>query len=135
MVEPIPTAVASPLRFGVGAGPSTQQGQATEPSSLVQEEFVGPTSAPDGGTRPAIAAMNPGEILDKLNRIVEELNDQAKRNGRDLGFSIDERLDRSIVTVRNSVSGEVVRQLPSEVVLRVGNHIEDLKGILFDEEF
>ena len=54
---------------------------------------------------------------------------------RDLGFSYDDRLNREIVTVRKEGSGEVVRQLPPEVVLRVAHSIEDLKGLLYDDIF
>jgi len=35
----------------------------------------------------------------------------------------------------NKETGEVVRQIPNEVVIRVANSIEDLKGVLFDAEF
>jgi flagellar protein FlaG len=86
-------------------------------------------------SKPAVAEVDPEVLQQKLQSIVENLNEQVAKNGRDLGFSIDERLNRNVVIVKNSVTGEVVRQIPNEVVLRIGNRIEDLKGILFDEEF
>lgn len=82
-----------------------------------------------------VAKIDPVEMQKRLQDIVDRLNEQASKNRRSLGFSVDERLDRNIVTVTSASTGEVVRQIPAEVVLRVGNRIEDLKGILFDARF
>jgi flagellar protein FlaG len=51
-----------------------------------------------------------------------------------LNFTIDEKLNRQIITVSNKETGEVVRQIPTEVVLRVAHSIEDIKGLLLDEQ-
>jgi len=37
--------------------------------------------------------------------------------------------------VTSKQTGEVIRQIPGEAVLRVANSIESLKGILFDDVF
>jgi flagellar protein FlaG len=50
---------------------------------------------------------------------------------RGLGFAVDDKLNLTVVTVRDTNTGEVVRQIPSDVVIRVAHHMEDLKGILF----
>jgi flagellar protein FlaG len=51
-----------------------------------------------------------------------------------LNFSIDEKLGRPVVTVRNESTGEVVRQIPNEVVVRVAHSIDELKGLLLNEK-
>jgi flagellar protein FlaG len=43
---------------------------------------------------------------------------------------MDEALGRPVVTVRNTESGEVVRQIPNEVVVKVAHNIEAFKGLL-----
>jgi flagellar protein FlaG len=53
--------------------------------------------------------------------------------GRDLSFSLDERIDRTIITVKNLQTGEVVRQIPTEEVVRMAHSIEDMKGVLFNK--
>ena len=65
---------------------------------------------------------------------IDKLNNQAAKTARSLNFSIDEKLNRQIITVSNKVTGEVVRQIPTEVVLKVAHSIEDIKGLLLDEE-
>ena len=82
-----------------------------------------------------VLAIDPAKLAQQIQDAVARLNDQMKTMQRDLGFSYDERLNREIVTVRKQSTGEVVRQLPPEVVIRVAHSIEDLKGVLYDDIF
>jgi flagellar protein FlaG len=67
-----------------------------------------------------------------LREAIDRLNEQMQRNGRDLNFAIDRKVDRTVVTVRSAQTGEVVRQIPDEAVLRVAHSIEDIKGLLLN---
>ena len=82
-----------------------------------------------------LLAIDPAKLAEQIQDAVARLNDQMKTMQRDLGFSYDERLNREIVTVRKQSTGEVVRQLPPEVVIRVAHSIEDLNGVLYDDIF
>jgi len=79
----------------------------------------------------------PGLDLQESRRNLEEtsknLNEQMRRNGRDLSFSVDDVANKVVLTVKNK-EGEVVRQIPNEVVLRVAHNIENVKGMLQDDE-
>ena len=68
----------------------------------------------------------------KLDEIVSHLNVKMEVRDKSLNFSIDEVSNRVMVTVTDKVSGEVVRQVPSEAILKVAHNIEALKGVLFD---
>lgn len=46
---------------------------------------------------------------------------------RDLAFSIDEDTARSVVTVIDGQSGDVIRQIPSEEVLALAARIQELQ--------
>ena len=96
------------------------------PSAATPQEVQAP---------PPVAKIDPAEMQKKLEEAVARLNEQMEANGRKLGFSLDDRLNKQIVRVMNKETGEVVRQIPNEVVIRVANSIEDLKGVLFDAEF
>lgn len=76
--------------------------------------------------------FDPREMSANLDKAIERLNEQVQHLGRDLSFSRDDQLDRTVVKVTNTRSGEVVRQIPNEVVLRVAHSIEDIKGLLHD---
>jgi flagellar protein FlaG len=69
-----------------------------------------------------------------LQDAIERLNEQMKSNGRQLNFSIDKTIDRTIVQVKNAETGEVIRQIPDETLLRVAHNIEQVKGMLLDEK-
>ena len=90
---------------------------------------------PDVSKPLPVLSIDPVKLSEQIQEAVARLNEQMKTMQRDLGFSYDERLNREIVTVRKQSTGEVVRQLPPEVVLRVAHSIEDLKGLLYDDIF
>ena len=69
----------------------------------------------------------------KLDEIVSHLNVKMEVRDKSLNFSVDEVSNRVMVTVTDKVSGEVVRQVPSEAILKVAHNIEALKGVLFDK--
>jgi flagellar protein FlaG len=86
--------------------------------------------------KPAVEAeplVDQDQIRENLHAAIEKLNDQVERNGRGLNFAMDERLNRPVITVRNTASGEIVRQIPNEVVIKVAHSIEDIKGLLMDQ--
>lgn len=93
---------------------------------------------PEAAT-PATAATktapkhDPQELRQQLQEATEQLNRQMATNKRDLSFSVDDRADKIVVTVKNA-SGEVVRQIPNETALRVAHNLADIKGLLEDKK-
>jgi flagellar protein FlaG len=84
-------------------------------------------------TKPVIEKrLDPQEARRTLEEATEHLNKQMSRNSRDLSFSVDDVANKVVVTVKSRESGEVVRQIPSEVALRVAHNLEDMKGLLLD---
>ena len=88
---------------------------------------------------PKVVAPKPIEIkfdqaqaTKNLKEAVSLLNKQMADTGRGLGFSYDESKASAVIKVRNINTGEVVRQIPSEDVLRIAHKIDDLKGILYN---
>ena len=76
---------------------------------------------------------SPEDLRKSIEEAIENLNQQLKDNGRDLSFRMDETINRPIITVRNLQTGEVVRQIPHEEVVRMAHSIEEGKGLLFNE--
>ena len=88
---------------------------------------------------PKVTAPKPVEIQydeaksrKNLQDAVSALNDQMAASKTGLGFSIDKSLDRPVVIVRNTETGEVVRQIPTEVVVRLAHSIDAMKGLLLN---
>ena len=81
-------------------------------------------------------AIKERDLEDALNEVESFLQVQ----NRNLSFTIDEETQRSIVTVKDAESGEVIRQIPSEEVLKLAERIQDLQqdigsrvGVLFSK--
>lgn len=62
-----------------------------------------------------------------LETAIEDVESFIQMQNRNLAFSIDEDTDRAVVTVRDSDSGDVIRQIPSEEVLALAERIQDLQ--------
>lgn len=68
-----------------------------------------------------------------LNSSIEKLNQAMRDGGRNLSFSVDPSVvGGPVVSVRNADTGEIVRQIPNEAVVRVAHNIDALKGVLYN---
>ncbi|MGW8462350.1 flagellar protein FlaG [Pseudomonas sp. CLCA07] len=70
----------------------------------------------------------------KLKAAVQEIEKFVQTVKRNLEFSIDEASGQVVVKVIASESGEVVRQIPNEEVLKLANSLNDASSLLFSAE-
>ena len=68
---------------------------------------------------------------DKLKMAVQEIEKFVQSVKRNLEFSIDEPSGKVVVKVIASDSGEVIRQIPNEEVLKLANSLNDANSLLF----
>ena len=45
----------------------------------------------------------------------------------------DDSLNRYIVRIADRASGEVVREIPTEALLKFARNLQEIKGLMFDE--
>ncbi|MDN4500883.1 flagellar protein FlaG [Alteromonadaceae bacterium BrNp21-10] len=76
----------------------------------------------------------------EIETAVSDMNDFVQSQSRNLNFSIDEASKRSVVKVTDVETGDVIRQLPSDEVLKLAARIQDLQsdvgaavGVLFNK--
>ncbi|MHC8386147.1 flagellar protein FlaG [Pseudomonas sp. LB3P14] len=69
-----------------------------------------------------------------LKAAVQEIEKFVQSIKRNLEFSIDEASGKVVVKVIASDSGEVVRQIPNEEVLKLANSLNDASSLLFSAE-
>ena len=84
-------------------------------------------------TKNTATEINLAEVEDAISTL-EPVN-------RDLSFQIDKKSDTTIVSVVDSQSGDVIRQIPSEEFIKITEKIKDMaenselrSGILFNSE-
>lgn len=123
-------------------GPTTATAGNTPPQAEVArvrpaEHVAAPSPIPMPKESIQEMAQKTGASLqvnqEDLKAAIEELKQLSDSAGRNLGFSVDEVMNRAVVVVSDKDSGKVVRQIPAEVVVKVAHSIEQMKGILFDE--
>jgi flagellar protein FlaG len=83
---------------------------------------------------PAKSNGDANEVRNNVKEAVSFLNEQLTANNRGIGFTVNAGSSTPIVTVRNTQTGEVVRQIPNEVVVRVAHSIEKMKGLMFNSK-
>ncbi len=75
-----------------------------------------------------IVSEKPSDISGPaLNTAVDRANEIGQLLKRKLSFSIDEATDKIIVKVIDEESGEVVRQVPPNEMLRIAAHLKQLQ--------
>lgn len=74
-------------------------------------------------------------IRKRLVEISASLNEDMKIRSKNLNFSIDKDTNRMVVTVADKETGKIIKQIPSEAVLKVAHSMAALKGILYDENY
>ncbi|RZQ55826.1 flagellar protein [Pseudidiomarina tainanensis] len=69
---------------------------------------------------------------DELVKPVQQINEVMNNYG--IHFEFDDSSGRTIVKVVSQESGEVIRQIPNEEVLRIAQHLHEMSGLLVREE-
>jgi len=80
-----------------------------------------------------IPKVDPVKAIKELAKAVDVLNEAMARDPVALKFSIDETLNRPVVTVISEETGKVLHQLPQEEVLRAVKNIDLMRGVLFED--
>jgi flagellar protein FlaG len=72
-------------------------------------------------------------VNESIDDAVEVLNQALALRNTAASISRDEELNRYLVTIRDKESGEVVREIPDEALIKFARNLQELRGILFDE--
>ncbi len=84
----------------------------------------------------------PSEVsAEQIDTAVSQLNEFVQISSRQLNFSVDEGSNKQVVKVTDAESGKIIRQIPSEEILRLSERLQDLQtevgtavGLLFNKQ-
>lgn len=71
----------------------------------------------------AVSEGEPTLSGDRLHMQLDQLNEQFEQLNRSLRFEMDEQTGQSIVLIKNTQTDEVIRQIPSQAVLKIAQDI------------
>lgn len=114
-----------------GGGP---EGEAP-PSGIVpmsgQQQTVGPLTKTEKSD-----TSGHGNKPDRqqVSDAVKNMNDFLQMVQRTLQFSLDEDSGEMVVKIKDAQTNEVIRQIPSEAMLKLAKELDKLKGLLFEEK-
>lgn len=119
---------------GTGISPTATQEAVEAAGQAAQAAVVGATN--DSGV---IADNNVTET--QVADAIDSIQSFVESNQRNLNFSVDEDSQRSVVSVTDANSGDIIRQIPSEEVLELAQRLQELQadfgsasGIFFNRE-
>lgn len=103
--------------------PRTSGEQNLRPSGTTQA--VRQDNPVSGNVVPAVTNVTAG-VVDQaqISEAVNKLNDHAQSISRNLKFTVDEELNRTIITVYDAETDEVIRQIPAEETLALARFLE-----------
>lgn len=111
-----------------------------QPTAKAVPDRVAPKVAPEKLKSQAdntkAATMNElNENYADFKKAVVEINKALEKIPTTLAFQVDEVSNRFIVNVADISTGELIRQIPGDAVLRIARQLESLKGIIFDDKY
>ena len=115
--------------------------------AIVDLNLVSPIPVPVQGKRPEVTrlekveselALQPRPVepvtVEEVENAVQRVSDFVQVVRRELEFAVDENSGRTVITVMDAETREIVRQIPPEKLMVVAENIERLQGLLFEGE-
>lgn len=72
-------------------------------------------------------------VRESIEKIAADLQKFVQSMGRDLNFSVDETTGYHVVRVVDQSTGELIRQLPSDELLKLAREFEQLQNALVSQ--
>ena len=101
------------------------------PVSTAQEAKAEPATPRVQAPKPVEIKVDMEKLKANLDESIARLNETMRDGGRNLNFAIDQNTAGSfVVLVKNTDTGEVIRKIPNDAVIRIAHSIDALKGML-----
>ena len=104
------------------------QGETRSPAELSVASLA--ADAEEGKLR---SLSNLQTVTESIDDAVEVLNQALSLKNTSAIIRRDEQLNRYLVTIKDKESGEIVREIPDEALIKFARNLQELRGILFDE--
>jgi len=126
MIPPIGHPLA-PIATGLAPTAAERPDAPPQPASRV----AGTQDASSAGTSTAGGETGHGDLAARqssLDKALESVNHSLEAWSTGMRFEMDEDAQRLVVSIIDSTTGEVLRTVPSDAVLRVAKMIVQLQG-------
>lgn len=69
---------------------------------------------------------------EQLEELVEGIQEATKVMQRNLNFTVDDSTGLTVIKVTDALSGDVIRQMPTEDALRLAERLDEMRSLLFE---
>ena len=111
--------------------PPVAQTHPTAPAGQVPEGVQ--TTQGANAAAPVEEAEEAAKEQEPLQDVVSDLNNLVRDLHRELQFSVDEDSGSTVIKVVDRETDEVVRQIPSEDLMRLRKRLEEAVGVFFKD--
>lgn len=101
-------------------------------SAAQGESAALPVSAQADNKQPSSSSVEPAR--QPVEEAVSSIKEFAQSIQRNLNFALDDSSGRVVIKVTDGMSGDVIRQIPSEDALRLAESLEEVRSLLFKAE-
>lgn len=81
---------------------------------------------------PSVSAPAPAPTPGEVKQAVEDIQRSLRSSTTNLRFSVDNGSGRTVVTVMDSETQEVIRQIPNEEVMAISRALDRMQGLLLN---
>ncbi|MBI3143687.1 MAG: flagellar protein FlaG [Pseudogulbenkiania sp.] len=118
--------------------PSALADPASRPQTLPVQSSSAPTVAvPPNAVQPVgspASGQDSRAADDDLNEAVEKVSKAVAAYSSELQFSIDEESGTQVVKVIDRQTDQVIRQFPSEEMLKIAKSLDKVLGVLIEQK-
>ncbi len=93
-----------------------------------------PQPAAATASQPAVATPSPQLSSEQVQQAMEKIKVAIAPVAQGLQFSMDEASGRTVITVVDSSTKEIIRQIPGEEVLRMAQELDRMQGVLLRQQ-
>lgn len=81
---------------------------------------------------PMLKKGNLEQNKEQLEELVEGIQEATKVMQRNLNFTVDDSTGLTVIKVTDALSGDVIRQMPTEDALRLAERLDEMRSLLFE---
>ncbi len=106
---------------------NTARSQKMEQSASLTQVSNSPSEKPQAQARSEVD-------MQALQQAAQEVSKVVERTPHSLQFSVDKDSGKPVVTVIDRNTNEVITQIPSEEMLEISKHLDQMTGLLLKTE-
>ena len=116
----------------LGVGQNFLSPQLTQAQPVIDAEVVKKVATVE--IKPSNVQKESVMSQEAVAKAAAQIQNFVQEMGRNLSFTIDETTGYNVVRVMNPETNEVIRQLPSEELLKIARSMEQLNSVLVNQK-